>query len=97
MAVTVLMPIYNAEKYLANAIDSLLIQTSPNWKLICIDDGSTDSSASIVESYCAKDKRIKLIKQANAGPAMARAKPLKQSIQNMFQYLMLMMHIVQTT
>lgn len=77
MAVTVLMPIYNAEKYLANAIDSLLIQTSPNWKLICIDDGSTDSSASIVESYCAKDKRIKLIKQANAGPAMARAKAIE--------------------
>lgn len=59
MKVTVLMPIYNAEKYICEAIDSLLVQTSSNWKLICIDDGSTDSSASIVENYCVKDKRIK--------------------------------------
>lgn len=44
MQVTVLMPIYNAEKYLRDAIDSLLCQTSKDWKLICIDDGSIDSS-----------------------------------------------------
>lgn len=77
MKVTVLMPIYNAEKYICEAIDSLLAQTSPNWRLICIDDGSTDSSASIVESYCAKDERIKLIRQVNAGPAVARAKAIE--------------------
>lgn len=51
MKVTVLMPIYNAEKYVCNAIDSLLCQTSKNWKLICVDDGSSDSSAQIVEEY----------------------------------------------
>jgi glycosyltransferase involved in cell wall biosynthesis len=77
MKVTVLMPIYNAEKYICEAIDSLLVQTSSNWKLICIDDGSTDSSASIVENYCVKDKRIKLICQTNAGPAVARAKAIE--------------------
>ena len=68
MQVTVLMPIYNAEKYLRDAIDSLLCQTSKDWKLICIDDGSIDSSTKIVEEYCNKDCRISLIKQANAGP-----------------------------
>lgn len=77
MKVTVLMPIYNAEKYLTDAITSLLAQTSSNWKLICIDDGSTDSSALIVKEYCAKDKRIKLISQTNAGPAVARAKAIE--------------------
>lgn len=77
MQVTVLMPIYNAEKYLYDAIDSLLNQTSKRWKLICIDDGSTDSSAKIVEEYCGKDNRICLIRQANAGPAVARARAIE--------------------
>lgn len=77
MQVTVLMPIYNAEKYLCDAIDSLLNQTSDKWKLLCIDDGSTDSSAKIVEEYRNMDNRICLIRQANAGPAVARARAIE--------------------
>ena len=75
--VTVLMPIYNAERYLSDSINSLLSQTCNNWKLICIDDGSTDSSKQIVESYCKKDNRITLICQKNSGPAVARAKAIE--------------------
>lgn len=75
--VTVLMPVYNAEKYLSDSINSLLSQTCNNWKLICIDDGSTDSSKQIVESYCKKDSRISLICQKNAGPAVARARAIE--------------------
>lgn len=75
--VTVLMPIYNAERYLSDSINSLLSQTCNNWKLICIDDGSTDSSKQIVESYCKKDNRITLICQKNAGPAVARAQAIE--------------------
>ena len=59
MMVTVLMPIYNAERFLHDSIGSLLAQTSNQWKLICIDDGSTDSSKAIVEEYCKKDPRVK--------------------------------------
>ena len=77
MRLTVLMPIYNAERFLHESIDSLLAQTSNNWKLICIDDGSTDSSKAIVEDYCKKDSRIKLICQENAGPAVARARAIE--------------------
>lgn len=77
MQVTVLMPIYNAERFLKESIDSLLSQTSNQWKLICIDDGSTDSSKAIVEDYCKKDSRIKLICQENAGPAVARARAIE--------------------
>lgn len=77
MKVTVLMPIYNAERFLHEAIDSLLAQTSNQWKLICIDDGSTDSSKAIVEEFCKKDSRIKLICQENAGPAVARARAIE--------------------
>lgn len=77
MMVTVLMPIYNAERFLHDSIGSLLAQTSNQWKLICIDDGSTDSSKAIVEEYCKKDSRIKLICQENAGPAVARARAIE--------------------
>lgn len=75
--VTVLMPIYNAERFLHDSIGSLLSQTCDRWKLICVDDGSTDNSRSIVEEYCKQDARIKLICQENAGPAVARAKAIE--------------------
>lgn len=77
MVVTVLMPVYNAEEYLRDSVESLLNQTSQQWKLICIDDGSTDASRFILEEYCKQDKRIKLITQANTGPAMARARAIE--------------------
>lgn len=77
MQVTVLMPIYNAEKFLHDSIGSLLAQTSDQWKLICIDDGSTDNSRKILEEYCQKDNRIRLICQENAGPAVARARAIE--------------------
>lgn len=79
MQVTVLMPVYNASEYLHDSIGSLLSQTSNNWKLICIDDGSTDHSRQIVESYCEKDNRITLICQKNAGPAVARARAIEMA------------------
>lgn len=77
IAVTVLMPIYNAERFLHDSIGSLLAQTCDRWKLICIDDGSTDNSRLIVEEYCKRDCRIKLICQENAGPAVARARAIE--------------------
>ena len=73
MQVTVLMPVYNASIYLHDSINSLLSQTSNDWKLICIDDGSTDNSKDIIKSYIKLDSRITLICQENAGPAVARA------------------------
>lgn len=60
--VSVLMPVYNAEKYLSESIDSILVQTYKNFELIIIDDGSTDRSASIVENFVLKDSRIKFVK-----------------------------------
>lgn len=77
MKVTVLMPVYNAERYLRDSIGSLLSQTSNAWKLIAIDDGSTDSSLSILKEYEENDKRIKVLTQDNAGPAVARARAIE--------------------
>lgn len=77
MQVTVLMPVYNAERFLDDSIGSLLSQTIKDWKLICIDDGSTDSSLQILRKYEADNERIKVLVQENAGPAVARAKAIE--------------------
>lgn len=74
--VSVIIPVYNGEKHLRECIDSLLAQTQTECEFIFIDDGSHDKSASIIESYQAKDKRIILIRQENQGVSAARNKGL---------------------
>ena len=65
MLISVVMPVYNGEKYLREAIDSILAQTLIDFEFIIINDGSTDNSKSIIESY--DDKRIIYIEQENKG------------------------------
>jgi glycosyltransferase involved in cell wall biosynthesis len=72
--ITVVMAAYNAEAYIARAIQSVQAQSFTEWELICINDGSTDNTQSIIQSFADHDERIKLISQANAGPAEARRK-----------------------
>ncbi len=74
--VSVVMPIYNAYNYLRPAIDSVLNQTLSDIELICIDDGSTDSSFEIIKEYKQIDPRVVIITENNAGPAIARNKGL---------------------
>jgi glycosyltransferase involved in cell wall biosynthesis len=59
--VTVAMPVHNCVKYLANAIDSILVQTFSDFELIIIDDGSTDNSNQVLMDYQKRDVRIRLI------------------------------------
>lgn len=59
--VSIGIPIYNAERYLADAIKSVLAQTYPYWELILLDDGSTDNSLQIAKDFAAKDNRIRII------------------------------------
>ena len=59
--ISVLMPVYNVEKYLRASIDSVLNQTLSDIELICVDDASTDGSADILREYAAKDPRVKLV------------------------------------
>lgn len=75
--VTVIIPVYNAEKYLADTLRSILSQTFTNFEVICIDDGSTDKSADILSMYEKKDKRIKVVKQENKGVIVARNNAVK--------------------
>ena len=71
--VSVIIPVYNSEYYLRECLDSVLLQEQfSSLELICVDDGSTDSSARIVETYTLNDHRVRLIRQENHGPGIAR-------------------------
>lgn len=70
--ISVIVPVYNAEKYLSQCIDSILNQTFKKIELILVDDGSKDSSGNICEKYGKRDPRIKVIHQENKGQAAAR-------------------------
>lgn len=65
--VSFVMPIYNAEKYLVEAVSSVLNQTYKNIELIAVNDGSSDSSVEILKSFADKDRRLKIINQKNTG------------------------------
>lgn len=70
--VSVIVPVYNVEKYLGGCLDSLLGQTLKDLEIICVNDGSTDGSAAILAEYAVNDSRIKVITQRNAGLSAAR-------------------------
>lgn len=77
--ISVVMPIYNAADYLKPAIDSVLNQTLTEIELICVDDGSTDASLSILKEYQQKDERVRILTENNAGPSIARNKGLARA------------------
>lgn len=77
--ISVIMPVYNAERYLSQSIDSVLNQTYQNWELILIDDGSSDSSGSLCDEYQKSDKRIKVIHKNNGGVSSARNRGINEA------------------
>lgn len=70
--VSIIVPVYNVEKYLEKCLDSLINQTLKDIEIICVNDGSTDNSQKILEKYSKKDNRITIINQDNAGLSVAR-------------------------
>ena len=70
--VSIVIPVYNAEKYLAECLESVCNQTLVDIEIICVDDGSTDGSASLLDDYAKKDERIHVISQTNGGELAAR-------------------------
>jgi len=75
--VSVIIPVYNAELYIRECLESLLVQTLTEFEIICINDGSTDATLRILNDYVQKDRRIRVISQANAGAGVARNLGLK--------------------
>ena len=69
--ISIVIPIYNVEKYLEECLTSITKQTLKEIEIIAVDDGSTDSSGKILDSFAAKDKRIKAIHQKNTGYSAA--------------------------
>ena len=70
--ISIIIPVYNTEEYLRQCLDSVLLQTFRDIEIICVDDGSTDSSPQILDSYKAHDSRIKVIHKENTGLVAAR-------------------------
>jgi len=77
--ISVIIPVYNMEKYLNECLDSVINQTLKNIEIICVNDGSIDNSLKILKEYERKDKRIKIINQENKGVAIARNNAIDMS------------------
>lgn len=75
--ISIIIPVYNAEKYLPSCLDSLIAQDYPDWEAICVNDGSSDGSASVLAAYAEQDQRIRIISQKNAGVSAARNNGLR--------------------
>lgn len=74
--ISVIIPVYNVEKYLHRCLDSVIAQTYQNLEIICVDDGSIDESGRICNQYAVRDARIKVIHQENQGLSAARNRGL---------------------
>lgn len=77
--ISIIIPVFNVEKYLGRCLDSLILQTYSNLEIICINDGSEDNSLKVLNKYSKKDYRIKIIEQENQGQSHARNTGLKSA------------------
>ena len=75
--VSVIIPVYNAEKYLKRCLDSIVNQTFKDIEILCINDGSTDNSLNILNEYAKNDSRIRIINQDNQGVSITRNNGIK--------------------
>lgn len=87
--VSIIIPVYNAKKYIRETVDSVRKQAYQNWELLLVEDGSTDGTAAFLEELLKElsDERIRLIAQKNAGAAKARNRGLKEATGRFVGYL----------
>ena len=77
--ISIILPVYNVERYLEACLNSIAAQSFTDWECICVNDGSTDGSINILEAYSTQDKRIKVLNQINSGPAVARSHGIREA------------------
>ena len=77
--ISIIIPVYNTEKYIRKCLDSIIVQTYTNWEAILVNDGSTDSSGAICDEYTNKDTRFKVIHKENGGVSSARQTGLENT------------------
>lgn len=85
--VSIIVPVYQVEKYIRQCIDSILAQTFTDFELILVDDGSKDRSGQICDEYAGMDKRVKVIHQKNSGAAAARNSGMDQAVGDYFLFV----------
>lgn len=85
--ISVIIPVYNVEAYIARCLDSVINQTYKNIEIILVNDGSNDNSGKICDEYAAKDKRIVVIHQKNMGVTHARLTGVKKSLGNLVMFI----------
>lgn len=85
--VSILMPAYNAEKYIAESIQSVMAQTLADWELIVVDDGSTDNTAGVVNAFVSADARIKYVYQPNGRLGKARNTAFRHATGGLIAFL----------
>ena len=84
---SVLVPVYNVEKYVGECIESVLGQSYNNFELILVDDGSTDRSGALCDEYAAKDSRIRVFHKENAGLLHTRRFGIERATGDVFVFL----------
>jgi len=77
--VSIITPVYNAQRFIPETIETVLAQTYVNWEMLIIDDGSKDDSAKVISEYVQRDNRIKLFSQQNGGSAAARNNGIRRA------------------
>ena len=87
MQFSIIIPVYNAERYLHQCIESVIAQTFKDWEMILVNDGSKDGSLAICQEYTSKDSRIRVIDKPNGGPSSARNRGLDEA-QGEYVYFM---------
>jgi len=86
-SVSVVMPAYNAEPFLATAVESVLRQSHRDLELLIVDDGSSDGTVALAQRFAGRDPRVRLLRQANAGPGPARNTAFRAAAGRFFAFL----------
>ena len=86
-AISIIIPVYNVERFLERCLDSVLAQTWRDWEAVCVNDGSPDSSQAILERYASGDSRIRIVNKPNGGLSDARNVGLKNAGGEFIVYL----------
>ncbi|AQP45765.1 glycosyltransferase family 2 protein [Tessaracoccus flavus] len=86
-AISVIVPVYNVAPYLTQCLDSVLAQTFGDFELLLVDDGSTDGSSALCDAYAARDDRVRVVHQPNAGLSAARNAGLKLALGEFITFL----------
>lgn len=85
--VSIIVPVYNSEKFIKECIDSILNQSYKNIEVVIVNDGSSDNTAMICNEYRQKDERIKVVHQKNSGPSVARNNGIKNATGDFIQFV----------